>query len=78
MHTYIFLFFYFSYFFYFFIFYFLLNFLGWAQLSPHGLDWTQPAQPGHWPKPVTRLGKGTHHACVHWKRLINLTASVQG
>jgi hypothetical protein len=30
---------------------------GWAQRSPHGLGWTQPAQPGHWPKPVTRLGK---------------------
>jgi hypothetical protein len=51
MHTYIFLFFYFS---YFFIFYY---FGGWAQLSPHGLGWTQPARPGHWPKPVTRLGK---------------------
>jgi hypothetical protein len=33
------------------------NFWGWAQRSPHGLGWTQPAQPGHWPKPVTRLGK---------------------
>jgi len=40
------------YFFYFFIFYFL----GWAQLSPCVLGWTQPARPGHWPKPVTRLG----------------------
>jgi hypothetical protein len=68
MHTHIFLFFYFSYFFYFL--FFFKKIWGWAQLSPHGLDWTQPAQPGHWPKPVTRLGKDTHHACVHWERLI--------
>jgi hypothetical protein len=40
-----------SLFFYFFT--FLVFFLGWVQLSPHGLCWTQPARPGHWPKPVT-------------------------
>jgi hypothetical protein len=43
--------------FYFYTFYFFLIFLGWAQLSPHGLGSTQPARPGHWPKPVARLGK---------------------
>jgi hypothetical protein len=54
MHTY---FFYFFYFFYFSVFYFLFFiFLGLAQRSPHGLGWTQPARPGQWPKPVTRLG----------------------
>jgi hypothetical protein len=40
-----------------FVFYFFIFFLGWAQFSPWGLGWTQPARPGHWPKPVTRLGK---------------------
>jgi hypothetical protein len=44
-------------FFYFVIFLFFLFFLGLAQFSPWGLGWTQPAQPGHWPNPVTRLGK---------------------
>jgi hypothetical protein len=52
MHTH-FLFFIFSIFLFFLFFYFL----GRAQLSPHGLGYTQPAQPDHWPKPVTRLGK---------------------
>ena len=44
--------------FYFYTFYFL----GWAQLSPCGLGWTQPARPRHWPG----LGKATRvliHAC---------------
>jgi len=46
MHTnFIFLPFLFSYF----LFFILLFFWGWAQLSPHGLGWTQPARPG----PVT-------------------------
>jgi hypothetical protein len=40
----------------FFIFYFFIFLGGWVQLSSHGLGWAQPAQPGHWPKPVTRLG----------------------
>jgi hypothetical protein len=31
---------------------FLFTFLGWAQLSPHGLGYAQPARPG----PVARLG----------------------
>jgi hypothetical protein len=53
MHTHFFIFFYFFVFLFFVFFYFL----GWAQLSPHGLGQTQPAQLGHWPKPVTRLGK---------------------
>jgi len=56
MHTYFFFIFFISPIFLFF--YFFFNFWGWAQLSPHGLGWTQPAQPGHWPKPVTRLGQG--------------------
>jgi hypothetical protein len=36
---------------------FSIFFWGLAQFSPWGLGWTQPARPGHWPKPVTRLGK---------------------
>jgi hypothetical protein len=40
-----------------FLFFIFYIFLGWAQLNPHGLGSTQLAQPGHWPKPVTRLGK---------------------
>jgi len=47
-------------FFIFLYFIFYLFFWGWAQLSPHGLGWTQPARPGHWPKPVTRLGNMKH------------------
>ena len=66
--------------FYFFLFFFGLGwpgpayiyFGGWAQLSPYGLGWAQPAQPGHWPKPVARLGKaskkhvwsGSTRACI--------------
>ena len=34
---------------------FFAFFLGWVPLSPCGLGLTQPARPGHWPKPVTRL-----------------------
>jgi len=34
---------------------FLYIFLGWVQLGPYGRGWTQPARPGHWPKPVTRV-----------------------
>jgi hypothetical protein len=47
-------------FFYFFIIFIFLCFWGWAQLSPHGLGSTQPAQKSHWPKPVTRLGHTRH------------------
>ena len=39
--------------FYFFIFYFFL-YIFW------GVGWTQPTRPGHWPKPVTRLGHMKH------------------
>ena len=34
--------------------------LGPAQPTWAGLGWTQPARPGHWPKPVTRLGNMKH------------------
>ena len=36
--------------FYFFIFYLFYFFFfgGWAQLSPHGLGWTQLTRLGHW------------------------------
>ena len=47
-------------FFIFLYFIFYLFFWGWAQLSPHGLGWTQPARPGQWPKPMTRLGNMKH------------------
>jgi hypothetical protein len=82
MHTHIFLFFYFSYFFIFSIFYFIIFFwgLGPAQPTWAGLGWTQPAQPGHWPKPVTRLAEArmrellTH--AVHSGKVIKITFSL--
>jgi hypothetical protein len=71
--------------FYFYTFYFLFFiflffcFGGWAQLSPKGLGWTQPARPGHWPKPVTGRVKTDEarvewlHACImHSAKVINL------
>jgi hypothetical protein len=64
-----------------FIFYF---FLCWAQLSPHRLGLTQPARPGHWAKPVTRLGPNQQearmeclHACMHSAKVINYLRPVQ-
>ena len=42
--------------------------MGWARPSP--------AQTGHWPKPVTRLGKGTHNACVLSEGIIKSTETV--
>jgi hypothetical protein len=39
---------------------FYIVFRGWAQLSPHGLGQTQPAQPGHWLGAV--LPTGVRHA----------------
>jgi hypothetical protein len=30
--------------------YFFFIFLCWVWPSPYGLGWTQPVQPGHWPK----------------------------
>jgi len=66
MHIHIFLFLlFFIYLFFIYLFFLFFNyFWGWAQLSPHGLGWTPLAQPGHWPKPMTQLGKGTHQACM--------------
>ena len=83
MHTH---FFYFSIFlfFYFFIFFIFLlfMFLGAGPSSAHvgaGLDPASPARPGHWPKPVTRLGQtkqearvGCLHDCMHCAKVINL------
>jgi len=44
----------------FFIFYFSIFFgLGPGQPTWAGLGWAQPAQPGHWLKPVARLGTAT-------------------
>jgi hypothetical protein len=40
-------------------------FWGWAQRSPLGLVWAQPARPGHWPKPVTGWAK-TDEVRVEW------------
>jgi hypothetical protein len=45
---------------FFIFFYIFFIFWGWVQLSPWRLGWTQPAQPGHWPKLVTRLGNMKH------------------
>jgi len=46
------------YFLYFLFFYFFIFLGGLGPAQPMwGLGWTQPARPGHWPKPVARLGK---------------------
>jgi hypothetical protein len=46
-------------FFSFFLFFFYFYFLGWARSAHMGWARPSPAQPGHWPKPVTRLGQST-------------------
>jgi len=38
-----------------------LFFWDWVQHSPRGLGLTQPARPGHWPKPVTRQFSPASH-----------------
>jgi len=43
----------------------------WVDLTqPAWRGWTQSAQPGHWPKPVTRLGTvGKRHAWIKFTRV---------
>jgi len=64
--------------FYFFIFlFFLFTFLGWAQLSPHVLGWTQPARPGSLaqasdPAKKTNARVKQFHACINNAKVIKL------